>query len=228
MKMGMITNLFESFDPIINFYLALNWLRIFFYFIFIFNCYWLIPSRIIIFWMIFLNLIYKEFKLLLINNKYQSNIFIFLSLFIYIILMNLFGLIPYVFTVTSHISFNLILALPVWFRFVVYGYFNKTMQIFIHLVPKNTPVFLINFMVLIEFIRNLIRPLTLSIRLTANLIAGHLLLILLRGFLSRIRVFIVLVFILLQNILLILEISMSFIQAYVFSTLRVLYFIEFK
>ncbi|NEV49085.1 ATP synthase F0 subunit A [Wolbachia pipientis] len=104
------------------------------------------------------------------------------------------------------------------FRF--YEYFN----IFIaHLIPLGTPFILIRFIVIVESIRILIRPLTLSIRLTANIISGHLLLSLLSNLIINLNIFILSLTITIQLILLILEISVSLIQAYVFSTLLTLY-----
>nr|YP_009945152.1 ATP synthase F0 subunit 6 [Habropoda radoszkowskii]QOE17520.1 ATP synthase subunit 6 [Habropoda radoszkowskii] len=221
-----MSNLFESFDPMTG-CLSMNWFSLFMPFFMFFLPYWLISSRVNFIWLILFKLIFNEFKLLISFNS-QSNIIVFVSLLIYIMLLNLFGLLPYVFTVTSHMSFNLILSLSLWLSFVFYGYLNFPIFVFSHLVPKNTPSFLMNFMVLIEFISNLIRPLTLSIRLTANLISGHLLMTLLGLFMSKTVFFILIFSIIIQNVLLILEISMAFIQAYVFSVLLTLYFTEFN
>lgn len=92
-----------------------------------------------------------------------------------------------------------------------------------HLVPLGTPTPLMPFMVLIEIIRNLIRPVTLSVRLAANIIAGHLLLTLLgsQGTMENIYVTVVVVFV--QIVLLVLEFSVAIIQSYVFMTLITLY-----
>lgn len=226
MKMNMIIRLFERFDPIINIIFSLNWLIIFIPILIFFYLYWLIPRRINIIWIKIINLLFKEFKLIS-SKKYESNILIFIRLFFYIILLNLLSLIPYIFTITSHISFNLSLSFTLWLRFLIYRLYKMPKKFFIHLVPLNTPIILIYFIVLIELIRNLIRPWTLSIRLTANLIAGHLLLILLGTFINNFISIIPLI-IIIQNLLLILEISISLIQAYVFSILRILYFSESK
>ena len=85
-----------------------------------------------------------------------------------------------------------------------------------HLVPQGTPNVLIMFIVLIELVRNIIRPVTLCVRLTANLIAGHLLISLLGNALVR-RGIVFLMFV--PVLLTILEMAVSFIQAYVFSLL---------
>ena len=98
---------------------------------------------------------------------------------------------------------------------------NKPLSIIAHLVPSGTPLALMPFMVLIESIRTVIRPITLSVRLAANMIAGHLLLSLCGGgFLSMVigvRAFIG------QTLLFRLEIAVALIQSYVFITLVTLY-----
>nr|ALO64660.1 ATP synthase F0 subunit 6 [Nomada ruficornis] len=219
-------SLFESFDPMINMILSLNWFMMFIPMLIYMYMYWLIPSRINILWIKMINLLFKEFMLIS-SKKYESNILIFMSLFFYIMLLNLLSLMPYIFTITSHMSFNLSLSLTLWLSFMIYMLYKMPKNFFIHLVPLNTPLMLMHFMVLIELISNLIRPWTLSIRLTANLIAGHLLLILLGTFMNNF-ILIIPFMIIIQNLLLILEISMSLIQAYVFSILGILYFSESK
>lgn len=223
MKMIMI-NLFETFDPSINYYFQLNWIFIYTPIIIFPNIYWLIPSRIIIIFKLFIKYLFNEYKII-ISNKYIINIIIFLRIIIYIILINLFRLIPYIFTSTRHLLFNLSISLSLWIRFIIYSIINFPIKTLRHLVPLNSPKFLINFIVIIELIRLIIRPWTLSIRLSANLISGHLILILLRNFIIN---FLLLspITLIIQNILLILEISIALIQAYVFSILLTLYFSE--
>lgn len=105
--------------------------------------------------------------------------------------------------------------------FNIYFFFN---DFFSHLTPQGTPFILMPFIVLIEFIRLIIRPFTLAIRLTANIIAGHLLLTLLGSSGLLINNFFIIIIILFSQILLfILEISVRLIQAYVFSILTTLY-----
>jgi len=94
---------------------------------------------------------------------------------------------------------------------------------FAHIVPQRTPSALIPFIVLIETVSNVIRPLTLAVRLIANIVAGHLLLTLL-GNQTAVSQNIILVSLLLtQIILLTLESAVAVIQAYVFSVLSTLY-----
>ena len=95
-----------------------------------------------------------------------------------------------------------------------------------HLVPKGTPYALVPFMVLIEVVSNLIRPLTLSIRLAANIVAGHLLLVLVRGPMPSMRAALLGTAFIALIALMVLELGVSFIQAYVFMTLSSLYLDE--
>jgi len=91
------------------------------------------------------------------------------------------------------------------------------------LVPQGTPAILIPFIVCIETIRNVIRPGTLAVRLTANIIAGHLLLTLLGNTGPGITSIIIRVLLITQILLLILESAVAIIQSYVFAVLRTLY-----
>lgn len=133
------------------------------------------------------------------------------------------GLLPYIFTRSRHLTFTITLALPLWLRFILYGWINNTNYIFAHLVPIGTPPILIPFIVIIETIRNIIRPGRLAVRLTANMIAGHILIRLLgnNSINSSYRVLLLIIFI--QILLIIFETAVSLIQAYVFSILRTLY-----
>jgi F-type H+-transporting ATPase subunit a len=94
---------------------------------------------------------------------------------------------------------------------------------FAHLVPQGTPPVLIPFIVCIETIRNVIRPGTLAIRLSANIIAGHLLITLLGNTGTVISTYMVRILIIVQIALLILESAVAIIQSYVFAVLSTLY-----
>lgn len=218
----MIANLFSIFDPSSNFNTSINWISIFMVIILIPSLYWLIPNNLNILYTIIIKLLHKEFKTI-INNKKNNFTLIFISLFIFIILNNLIGLFPYIFTSTSHLNLNLTLALPIWIRILIYGWLKKTNQIFSHLVPQRTPIILIPFIVCIETVRNIIRPITLTIRLTANIIAGHLLLTLLGNLGPHLPILLIPILIITQILLLILESAVAIIQSYVFSVLLTLY-----
>jgi F-type H+-transporting ATPase subunit a len=99
-------------------------------------------------------------------------------------------------------------------------------SILAHLVPVGTPYVLMPFIVLIELVRNIIRPLTLSVRLAANLVAGHLLITLIRTPAASVPRILLLLLIIGLIILMVLERAVAFIQAYVFSILSTLYLRE--
>lgn len=182
--------------------------------------YWISNSKSSILYSEMTNYITKEFIPLF---KRYKNIIFFNVLFIFILINNIFGLIPYTFTRTAHIAITLSIALTIWLIFILYGWVNNTNHMFAHLVPLGTPVILIPFIVLIESIRNIIRPITLSVRLAANLTAGHLLLILLGESIVNNRVLIIITVTAAQFALITLEAAVAVIQAYVFATLSTLY-----
>nr|AOY39124.1 ATP synthase F0 subunit 6 [Georissidae sp. BMNH 840458] len=219
----MMTNLFSTFDPSTSMNLSLNWLSIFLGILFIPFSYWLIPSRLNMIWMNMLNILHLEFKMLINMNKIKGSTLILISLFSMILFNNFLGLFPYIFTSSSHMMFTLSLALPLWLSFMIFGWFNNTIHMLTHLVPQGTPPILMPFMVCIETISNIIRPGTLAIRLSANMIAGHLLMTLLGNTGSSLNLIMMNLLILTQFFLLVLESAVAMIQSYVFAVLTTLY-----
>nr|YP_010616666.1 ATP synthase F0 subunit 6 [Celastrina lavendularis]YP_010701142.1 ATP synthase F0 subunit 6 [Celastrina oreas]WAW79866.1 ATP synthase F0 subunit 6 [Celastrina lavendularis]WCI21383.1 ATP synthase F0 subunit 6 [Celastrina oreas] len=220
----MMSNLFSIFDPTTNiFNLSLNWLSTLIGILFIPLPYWFIPNRYFILWNFIINKLHKEFKTLLGINQFNGSTFIFISLFSYILFNNLLGLFPYIFTSTSHLTMSLTISLTLWLSFMMYGWINNTQHMFIHLIPQGTPSILMPFMVLIETISNIIRPGTLAVRLTANMIAGHLLLTLLSSSNNNIPNYLLFILIFIQILLLLLESAVAIIQSYVISILSTLY-----
>nr|QNE85379.1 ATP synthase F0 subunit 6 [Paracoenia fumosa] len=220
----MMTNLFSVFDPSSSiFNLSLNWMSTFLGILMIPSIYWLIPSRYHIFWNNILLTLHKEFKTLLGPMGHNGSTFIFISLFSMILFNNFMGLFPYIFTSTSHLTLTLTLSLPLWLCFMIYGWLNHTQHMFAHLVPQGTPAVLMPFMVCIETISNVIRPGTLAVRLSANMIAGHLLMTLLGNTGPSLSYMIVSLLIIGQIALLVLESAVAIIQSYVFAVLSTLY-----
>nr|QNP09627.1 ATP synthase F0 subunit 6 [Ochthebius sp. IBE<ESP> AN104] len=218
----MMTNLFSSFDPSTNFNISLNWLSTFLGLMFIPSMYWIIPSRMNYLWIKIIMILHQEFKILL-GNKIKGSTLIFISLFSMILFNNFLGLFPYIFTSTSHLVLTLVLALPLWLSFMIYGWLNNTTHMLAHLVPQGTPPILMPFMVCIETISNVIRPGTLAVRLSANMIAGHLLMTLLGNTGSMLSLMMINILIITQLLLLILESAVAIIQSYVFTILSTLY-----
>lgn len=217
----MINNLFSIFDPAALFLIPLNWIRIFFFVIIIVPSFWILRSPFKIIFKKIVSRIIVEFSTLLKSSKF--NILIFIGIFILIIFNNTLGLLSFTFTATRHLAITLSLALPLWIAFILYRILNKITDFLAHLVPVGTPALLIPFIVVIEIIRNVIRPITLSVRLAANIIAGHLLLTLLGNQVVS-NSWIIFPFLIgAQYLLITLESAVACIQAYVFSVLTTLY-----
>nr|QXJ80273.1 ATP synthase F0 subunit 6 [Dahira obliquifascia] len=220
----MMSNLFSIFDPTTNlFNLPFNWISTMLGLMFIPYSFWLIPNRHFMIWNFILNSLHNEFKNLLKNNYFNGSTFIFISLFSFILFNNFLGLFPYIFTSTSHLSLTLSMSLPLWLSFMLYGWINNYNHMFSHMIPQGTPTILMPFMVMIETISNIIRPGTLAVRLTANMIAGHLLMTLLSSTSSNLSYIFIMMLILIQILLLILESAVAIIQSYVIAILSTLY-----
>lgn len=213
----MITNLFVVFDPCTGF-LSLNWLRTWIFILILPYKFWFIRNKT----SVITNKIIKRLKdEIFIFIPYKGTTLILISIFVFIIINNIIGLIPYVFTSSSHLIFSLALALPLWLAFILYGWINKRQSIFAHLLPTGTPGVLIPFIVIIETIRNIIRPGSLSVRLMANIIAGHLLMSLLGN--NTGRMILIISTIVVYTRLILFESAVALIQGYVFITLTTLY-----
>nr|YP_009927061.1 ATP synthase F0 subunit 6 [Indochinamon bhumibol]QNT10757.1 ATP synthase F0 subunit 6 [Indochinamon bhumibol]BCL51419.1 ATP synthase F0 subunit 6 [Indochinamon bhumibol] len=218
-----MANLFSVFEPSSSIFSApMNWLSTFLGLVFMPFIYWASPSRWSLLWSNIIQTLHKEFKALL-NPSHVGASTLFVGLFSLIIFNNFLGLLPYVFTSSSHLVMTLSLSLPLWMTLMLFGWLNCTAHMFAHLVPQGTPFFLMPFMVLIETISNLIRPGTLAVRLAANMIAGHLLLTLLGNTGPSLSLSILFILVFSQILLLILESAVAIIQSYVFAVLSTLY-----
>nr|ABC58126.1 ATPase subunit 6 [Zosterops chloronothos] len=176
----------------------------------------------------FVNLITKQLMTPL-NKEGHKWALILTSLMIFLLLINLLGLLPYTFTPTTQLSMNLALAFPLWLATLLTGLRNQPSASLGHLLPEGTPTPLIPALILIETTSLLIRPLALGVRLTANLTAGHLLIQLIST--ATVALFstmpvVSLLTLLVLFLLTILEIAVAMIQAYVFVLLLSLYLQE--
>nr|YP_010381596.1 ATP synthase F0 subunit 6 [Neosymplana vittatum]UDL71971.1 ATP synthase F0 subunit 6 [Neosymplana vittatum] len=212
----MMTSLFSSFDPSSNL-LQLNWMMMTYSMIILPMNFWMKNSR----WMILKkNIKNKMFSELMNSTKHKEMMYLSISIMTMILLNNFMGLFPYIFTSTSHISISMSISIPVWLMLMMYGWTKFYNHMFKHLLPIGTPSMIMPMMIMIETTGNIIRPISLSVRLTANMIAGHLLMTLL-GNTNSIKM---IIFILpVQMMLMLFESAISIIQAYVFSTLITLY-----
>jgi len=148
--------------------------------------------------------------------------FIF-SLFMFILFCNLFGLLPYSFTVTSHIIVTAAMALFVFFGVTIIGIARHGLHFFSYFVPKGAPMLLVPVMVPIEILSYFIRPLSLSVRLFANMVAGHVMLTVVGGFVFALGIWAGWVPLAFVTVLFGLELLIACLQAYVFTILTCIY-----
>ena len=152
--------------------------------------------------------------------------FIF-SLFMFVLFCNMFGMIPYAFTVTSHIIVTFVLAAFIFVGVTIIGFMKHGLGYLKLFVPSGVPMVLLPLIVVIEVISYLSRPISLSVRLFANMMAGHTLLKVIGGFVFVLGANSFIVGGILPLAFLIaltgLEIVIAFLQAYVFAILTCLY-----
>ena len=151
------------------------------------------------------------------------------SLFMFVLVANLFGLFPYFFTVTSHIIVTFALALLVIGTVIVYGFWKHGLGFLKLFVPEGVPAVLVPLVVAIEVVSFLSRPISLSVRLFANMLAGHITLKVFAGFVTSLSAFGLAgaagaVLPLAMTVALTgLEFLVAFLQAYVFAVLTCMY-----
>jgi F-type H+-transporting ATPase subunit a len=151
------------------------------------------------------------------------------SLFMFILVANIIGLVPYTFTVTSHIIITVLLALLVFLTVVIYGFWKNGLKFFKLFVPSGIPIFILPLVVFIEVFSFFLRPISHSVRLFANMLAGHIALKVFAGFITLLAGFGIVgmagaVLPLGMVIALTaLELLVAFLQAYVFTILTCIY-----
>ncbi|WHQ46391.1 MAG: F0F1 ATP synthase subunit A [Candidatus Midichloria sp.] len=144
------------------------------------------------------------------------------SLFIFVLSCNLFGMIPYSFTVTSHISITFALAAVIFIFITTLGFIKHGTHFLSLFLPKGVPIFMAPLLIIIELFAYLARPISLSIRLAANIIAGHIVLKVLAALTIMVGFLGIFPFALL-TILTGFEIFIAVLQAYIFSILTCVY-----
>jgi F-type H+-transporting ATPase subunit a len=151
------------------------------------------------------------------------------SLFMYILVLNVIGIIPYTFSVTSHIIVTVSFALLVFLTVLVYGFWTHGLRFFKLFVPSGIPIYILPLVTFIEVMSFLSRPVSHSVRLFANMLAGHITLKVFGGFVTMlgalgflgwIGAILPLGF---TVALTALELLVAFLQAYVFAILTCIY-----
>nr|QGZ08680.1 ATP synthase F0 subunit 6 [Euspira gilva] len=225
----MLVDIFSSFDDSNQVFMSMYFLMWIFSLIVILifsSNYWITSPS----WFTFIN-IFKETGSSQIFRSFGLNLGGFLNvvsgLFLFLIFMNLSGLIPYVFSPTSHLAVSLSLGLPLWLSLIISAIFFNPSSVIAGLLPMGAPAALNPFLVLIETVSILVRPITLSVRLTANMSAGHIVLTLIGNYLTASfflsSMFSMAFLISIQIFYTIFEFGISMIQAYIFCLLITLY-----
>ena len=148
--------------------------------------------------------------------------FIF-SLFMFVLICNMVGMLPYSFTVTSHIIVTLVMALFIFVAVTIIGFLKHGFKYLSIFVPSGVPAVLLPLITIIEIISYLSRPVSLSVRLFANMMAGHTMLKVFGGFVVSLGILGGWLPLSFSVALTGLEILVAFLQAYVFAILTCLY-----
>ena len=156
------------------------------------------------------------------GKKYVPFVF---SLFLFVLLLNLLGLIPGSFAQTSHISVTFTLAIMVFIICLLITIFKMKFSFFKIFIPSGTPLWLAPLLFVLELFSYLVRPVSLSVRLAANMIAGHVMLDVIAFFTVMMGIFGILPFAFL-SILMAFELFVAFLQAYIFSVFACVYINE--
>nr|YP_001648563.1 ATP synthase F0 subunit 6 [Ptilocaulis walpersi]ABW83884.1 ATP synthase F0 subunit 6 [Ptilocaulis walpersi] len=189
----------------------------------------LIPNR----WQSIMELIYVNIRytvhdnLRFVGQKYFPFI---ISIFLFIAIMNILGLFPFVFTPTAHIIITFGMSFSIIIAIIISGFITFKLNFLSILMPGGVPIFLAPFLVVIETLSFMIRAISLGVRLAANISAGHLLFAILSGFAFNMFInglmFLSIFPLLIMIFITLLEIMVAVIQAYVFTLLTTIYFVD--
>ena len=145
------------------------------------------------------------------------------SIFTFILSCNLLGMMPYSFTATSHIIITFALAMLIFTVITLVGFIRHGLHFLSLFLPEGTPSWLAPLIILIELFAYLARPISLSLRLAANMIAGHVLLKVMAGFMISLAIFLKPLPFPLIVILIGFEVFVALLQAYIFTILSCVY-----
>lgn len=226
----MLTDIFSSFDPATRLLFS-NFPSIFFwgftilFFLIVSSSYWTSQSSFNQF------LRYpKDTAHSQVSRTFGAHLKGFSGLitatFLLILVTNLTGLLPYVFRTSRHLYLTLSLALPLWLRLIISSFLNSPSRFAARILPGGAPDWLNPFLVLAESLRILVRPVTLSFRLAANITAGHVVLRLIGIYAAR-AIFnpgtSTILLLSIQSFYILFELGICLIQAYIFCLLLSLY-----
>nr|UTT72616.1 ATP synthase F0 subunit 6 [Ibidoecus bisignatus] len=218
----MVTSMFSIFDPCVS-YTS-------------FQFKWLISlSWMMVMTVKFMNLDYVKLYYLVVSNFFISSSKTLLkssykvvsvkivSVFTMILMCNQLSMVPFVFGPTSHLSFNSAVALSSWLAGIITMLLISFKDSVSHFVPLGSPMFLTPFLFIVEVISCLIRPVALSVRLMSNMMAGHIIIVLLSNLICSLNSYYLIP---IESFIFLFELCISIVQAYVFSSLLALYYKE--
>lgn len=226
----MLIDIFSSFDPATNSFFNISSISFWFFnsllIIIIHPLIWMLPNRLSWSSYLFARIIHDQSSRTFTNNLKGLSL-IFTSLFIFIIFINFSGILPYMFSSTSHLLFTLSFGLPLWLALIISGALTSPSDTLANLLPGGAPSWLNPFLTLIETTRICVRPITLSFRLAANIRAGHIVLTLISVYLVfaifKLGPLSLSILFLIQTGYSIFEFGICLIQAYIFCLLLTLY-----
>nr|YP_010974588.1 ATP synthase F0 subunit 6 [Pomacea reevei]WNR57041.1 ATP synthase F0 subunit 6 [Pomacea reevei] len=225
----MLVDIFSSFDDHNQVFMSMyffTWVLTFFTILMFSMNYWFYDPR----W----EMMIKFFKITISSQIFRSFgiklggfMGMISSLFLFLILLNLSGLVPYVFSPTSHLVVSLSIGLPMWMCLIMSAILYSFSSVIASLLPMGAPASLNPFLVLVESVSIMVRPLTLSVRLMANMSAGHIVLGLVGSYLAATlfsaSLSTTMLLMMVQIFYTIFEFGISLIQAYIFCLLITLY-----
>ena len=144
------------------------------------------------------------------------------TIFMFVLFSNLIGMVPFAFTVTSHFAVTAILAIAIFVTVTVIGFWKHGIRFLLFFWPQSAPLVLRPLLCLIELISYFVRPVSHSLRLGANMMAGHALLKVFAGFVPAMGIFGILPLAMLVGVTA-LEFLVAGLQAYVFAILTCVY-----
>uniref|UniRef100_A0AAU6QH90 ATP synthase subunit a n=1 Tax=Prionospio sp. 5 MH-2023 TaxID=3059273 RepID=A0AAU6QH90_9ANNE len=222
----MMVDIFSSFDPattsIFNFSPFLFWSINFVTLAFLHPLFWASPSQLFWLFSIPTDVMNQQASRTSTSNL-KGMTTLLVALYILITMVNFMGVIPYVFSSSSHLIFTLSFGIPLWLSLIISSATFSPSTTLASLLPGGAPAWLNPFLILIETVSTLVRPVTLSVRLAANMSAGHIVLTLIgvyfvyallsANFTSAIFLFLI------QAGYTVFELGICIIQAYIFCLL---------
>lgn len=224
----MLRDIFSSFDEqngnLVGSFLI--WFFCLFFFFCLVSVFWLGGNRLLNSLSLFVDYLWGQSSRRVGGNIRGFSFFV-TNFFFFLVFCNFLGLVPYVFSGTSHLVITFSVAIPLWFSLLLSSLFWSPIGFFSHFLPSGAPSVLNPFLVLVETVSVRVRPITLSVRLAANMGAGHIVIGLIGTYLvgsvfssgvtSSLLLFSI------ERFYFIFEFGICLVQGYIFSLLLVLY-----